>query len=199
MICLKGSNLWVIIMIVDDLLSYFKLLIICLSLSWSIPDVASSSNSSFGCLIKARVSMIRCFSPPDKFPPFSSILPFNPPLFITKSYAFTFFRHFIMFSSDKSNPWFPYRKFYSKVPANKNTSWVTYDTIFCMSSNDKLFRGLLSMKISPFYGWTSFVIRLNSVDFPVPESPTKATVVPALIFRSKFLYKCALSLWWSSS
>ena len=107
MIFLNGYSLWVIIMIVEDPLSYLRLLIIWLSLSWSIPEVASSSNSSLGCLTRARARISLCFYPPDKFPPFSSILPFSPPLFITKSYAFTFFRHFIMFSYDKSKPWFP--------------------------------------------------------------------------------------------
>ncbi len=144
---LNGSNLCVIMIIVDEPFSYFRLLMIWLSLSWSIPDVASSNNNSLGSFIKARANIIRCFSPPDKFPPFSSTLPFNPPLFITKSYAFTFFKHFIMFSSDKSKPWFPYRKFSSKVPANRKTSWVTYETIFCMSSKDKLLNDFPSMKI----------------------------------------------------
>lgn len=106
---------------------------IYLSLSKSIPDVASSRRSNCGCLINARANIMRCFYPPERLLPFSSILPFNPPFDTTKSYAFTFLRHFIIFSSERSNPWLPYLRFSSNVPANKKIYCVTYETIFCMS------------------------------------------------------------------
>lgn len=43
------------------------------------------------------------------------------------------------------------------------------------------------MNISPYYGMTSFVIKLNIVDLPVPESPANAIVYPDLISKLKFL------------
>lgn len=39
------------------------------------------------------------------------------------------------------------------------------------------------MKIFPLLGSLNFVIKLNSVDFPTPEGPIKATISPEFIVR----------------
>lgn len=81
---LNGSILWVIRIVVMSDLCLDKFLMIIFSLSESIPDVPSSSRSNLGCLIKALARITLCFSPPDKFAPFSFTNASNPPFCATK-------------------------------------------------------------------------------------------------------------------
>lgn len=162
-----------------------KLLIIIYSLKLSIPDVPQSNRSKRGCFTSALAKASRCFYPPDKLLPFSITDPSKPPLLSTNYRAFVICRHSLSLSSEVSQCWLPYLRLSLKVPLNRYTSWVTYETILCISLKVSSETSTPSIMIFPSYASSNLVSMLKRVDFPEPLGPTNATIEPGLMFKLK--------------